>query len=89
MIYKNNKQFKKFVGTHIKSKGVSQTHIAKCLDTAKQTVNLKLSTTNTKQLVLSLDDARDYLNVIGYDLDINIVPIADNEDSHDDHNKVI
>jgi len=89
MIYENNKQFKIFISNFIDSRGVKQTHVANKLGLTKQAVNAKLSTTNKQQIALSLDDAKDYLNVLGYDLDINIVPMIDNEDNHDDHNKVI
>lgn len=72
MIYGSNKQLKGQIKAFIKSKGITQIHIANQLGWHKQTLNTKLSTSG--QINMSLDDAKEILNAIGYDIDIQIVP---------------
>lgn len=74
MIYTDNetlvKEFKKL----LIDKGIKQQYIADNLKISKQSLNLKL---NKKHV--SFDDMMELLNCIGYELQIDFVPVEQDE----------
>lgn len=72
MIYNSNADFKALIRDFIKSKGISQSFIAKKLNVPSQKINRL--TQDYGKSKLSIDNAKEILNAIGYDIDIQIVP---------------
>ena len=74
MIYTDNgsliKEFKKL----LLDKGIKQQYIADSLEISKQSLNLKL---NKKHI--SFDDMIELLHCIGYELQIDFIPVEQNE----------
>lgn len=75
MIYSSDKQFKEQIRAFIDNNGIKYKHIAMKMDITPANFSRLLSQKTNDGLKLA--KAQEILNAIGYTIDINIVPLSD------------